>query len=93
MPWGLFRHENRQKSERSKRFYARVELAYTFIDFSAAILFLAGSVMFFWSSLETPAIWCFVIGSVAFAVKPTLRLFRELKLEAMNDEEALSARE
>ncbi|WOI56475.1 YrhK family protein [Palleronia sp. LCG004] len=93
MAWGLFRHENRQKSERSKRFYARVEIAYTFIDFSAAILFLAGSIMFFWSSLETPAIWCFTVGSVAFAVKPTLRLFREVRLAAMGDDGDISARE
>ena len=47
MPWGLFRHENRQKSERTTKFYARVEMAYTLGDFTAAINFVIGSVLFF----------------------------------------------
>ena len=74
----LFRPENRTKSLRNRRLYAAYELAYTLVDFSAAMLFLVGSVLFFYKSLETPAIWCFVIGSVCFALKPTLRIVREL---------------
>lgn len=89
----LFRHENRQKSARSKRFYAMTEIAYTSVDFSAAICFLLGSVLFFWSRFETIAIWFFVIGSVLFAVKPTIRFFREVRLAAMGDAEDLAERE
>lgn len=88
----LFRHENRQQSERSQRFYARVELVRTLVDFSAAMCFLIGSVLFFWKSLETLAIWFFVIGSVLFAAKPTLSLAREIRLAAMGDEEDLAKR-
>ncbi|QFU09816.1 hypothetical protein PARPLA_00621 [Rhodobacteraceae bacterium THAF1] len=88
----LFHHANRQKSERSKRFYARVEMAYTLVDFTAAMCFVIGSVLFFWPTWETLAIWFFVIGSVCFAVKPTLKLWREVKLAAMDDNKDLSER-
>ncbi|ETX14158.1 N-acetyl-gamma-glutamyl-phosphate reductase [Roseivivax halodurans JCM 10272] len=76
----LFRHETRQQSAETRRLYARYEVAHTIVDFLAAFLFLVGSVLFFWKALETAAIWCFVIGSVFFCVKPTLRLAREIHL-------------
>ena len=43
----LFHHENRQASPEAKAFYARVEIAYTIVDFTAAALFLVGSLLFF----------------------------------------------
>ncbi|SLN46778.1 hypothetical protein ROJ8625_02264 [Roseivivax jejudonensis] len=76
----LFRHATRQSTARTRRLYARYELAHTLVDFLAAILFLVGSVLFFWSALETAAIWCFVFGSVFFCVKPSLRLAREVHM-------------
>ncbi|KAA9010575.1 YrhK family protein [Histidinibacterium aquaticum] len=88
----LFSHENRQKSERSRKLYASFEIAYTAVDFTAAMSFLIGSILFFWNDLETAAIWFFVIGSALFAVKPTLRFVRELKLAAMGDDEDLAER-
>lgn len=89
----LFRQENRQRSERSRAFYAAVELVYTVVDFTAALAFLVGSILFFWKSLETMAIWFFVIGSVLFAMKPTIRLYREVRLAMMGDTEDLAKRE
>ena len=89
----LFRHENRQQNEDTRRLYAITELVYTFVDFSAAMLFLVGSVLFFWPEYETPAIWCFVIGSACFALKPTIRFTREVKLALMGDAEDLAERE
>ncbi len=89
----LFRHENRQRSERSRRFYAAVELVYTVVDFGAALSFVVGSVLFFWNSLETAAIWFFVVGSVLFAMKPTIRLYREVRLAMMGDTEDLAKRD
>ncbi len=89
----LFRHENRQKSKRSRRFYAMTEIVYTAVDFTAALGFLVGSVLFFWKSLETMAIWFFVVGSACFALKPTIRFAREIRLAAMGDEEDLAERE
>lgn len=88
----LFRHENRQKSEEARRLYATFEIIYTVVDFSAAMSFLFGSILFFWPAYETPAIWLFVIGSVLFATKPTLRLIRELRLAAMGDTQDLADR-
>ena len=88
----LFSHENRERNEDTRRLYAAFEIAHTVVDFLAAICFLIGSVLFFWKAYETAAIWLFVVGSFFFAMKPTLRLVRELKLAAMGDEEDLAKR-
>lgn len=88
----LFHHANRQRNADTRRVYALFEIVYTIVDFLAALSFLAGSVLFFWKALETAAIWLFVIGSILFAAKPTLRLVRELKLAAMGDTEDLADR-
>lgn len=88
----FFNPENRTKSHRNRKIYAVYEIAYTAVDFSAAILFLVGSVLFFYKSLENPAIWCFVIGSVFFALKPTIRIVRELHFLMMGDYSDLAER-
>ncbi|WP_375175818.1 YrhK family protein [Pseudooceanicola sp.] len=88
----LFRHENRERSHHTRRVYAAFELAYTFVDFSAALCFVAGSICFFYESLMTPGTWLFLIGSVLFAVKPTLRLIREIKLVSMGDTDDVASR-
>lgn len=88
----LFRHENRQKSERSKRIYALFEIVYTCVDFVAAATFLIGSFLFFSDATQTAATWLFVVGSFCFAVKPTLRLAREIKLYRIGDNEDLAER-
>ena len=48
------------------------------VDFLAGLTFTVGSVLFFWRSTETPAIWLFVVGSVLFTAKPTVRLVHML---------------
>ena len=88
----LFHHENRQASPEAKAFYARVEIAYTIVDFSAAALFLVGSFLFFSEATQTLATWLFVLGSAAFAMKPTLRLWREVKLYRMGKTTRLAER-
>lgn len=90
----LFRHSNRQKSEAAKNLYARFEMLHTFVDFTAAICFLVGSVLFFFHEpLKLAGIWLFVIGSVCFAAKPTIRLTREIKLYRMGEIETLAERD
>ncbi|GGL57308.1 YrhK family protein [Wenxinia marina] len=89
----LFRHETRQKSERSKRYYARSELLYTIVDFGAALSFVVGSVFFFFDSTQTAATWLFLIGSILFAAKPTIRTVREIHLYRMGDYKDLSKRD
>ena len=39
-----------------------------------AVCLVVGSAFFFFASLTTPADWCFLVGSVLFAIKPTLDL-------------------
>ncbi len=90
---GLFRHENREASEQAKALYARYEIAHTAVDFAAAILFLVGSFLFFREDTQYAATWLFVIGSACFALKPTLRLIREIRLYRMGKLQTLADRE
>lgn len=81
----IFNPQNHTLTARHRRLYALYEIAFTIADFSAALLFLVGSWLFFYPSVENQAIWCFVIGSAFFALKPTLRLARELHYLAIGD--------
>lgn len=65
-------------TDRQRRTYAAFEIAYTAVDFAAASCFVTGSTLFFWQELHTPATWMFLSGSLLFALKPTLRLCREI---------------
>jgi YrhK-like protein len=89
----LFHQENRQASEEARALYARVEIVYTAVDFAAALLFLVGSFLFFNEDTQHAATWLFVIGSACFAMKPTLRLWREIRLYRMGKIDKLAARE
>jgi hypothetical protein len=86
----IFQPHNSTASPEHERIYAIYEVWYTAVDFLAASLFLVGSVLFFWSSTQTPAIWLFVIGSLCFALKPTLRLMRELSYLRLKKYSALA---
>ena len=81
----LFRLNTQVRSEAAQKLYARFEIAYTFVDFGAALCFIIGSILFFFDWAQVPAIWFFLIGSFLFAAKPTLRLMREIKLYRMGD--------
>ncbi|WP_321365140.1 YrhK family protein [uncultured Celeribacter sp.] len=89
----LFDNRNRTKSEETHRVYAAYELAHTLVDFGAAFCFIIGSVFFFYDSLVRAGTWFFLIGSILFAAKPTLRLMREIKLLKMGRIAALAERE
>jgi len=88
----FFTNESRQHSEDTKRVYAAYEIAHTAVDFVAAISFLLGSILFFSDDTQYPATWLFVIGSVFFCLKPTLRLAREIHLWRMGRMETLARR-
>ncbi len=88
----LFRHEHRERNADTRRIYARYEIAHTVVDFLAALCFLVGSILFFWPEVETLAVWLFVIGSVFFMAKPSLRLAREIQLWRMGQIDTLAAR-
>lgn len=89
----LFRPENISKSLEHQRIYAIYELCYTALDFLAAFFFICGSILFFWSTTQYIATWLFVIGSVCFALKPAVRMMRELKYLRMGRIEELARRE
>jgi hypothetical protein len=88
----LFRHETRQRSETCRTIWARYEILYTCVDFGAALAFVAGSVMFFFEAWQTPGTWLFLLGSILFAAKPTLRLAREIHLYRLGDVDDLARR-
>ncbi len=76
----LFTRDHQHQSREHSKVTARFEIAYTTVDFLAAILFIAGSIFFFRESTTFFATWLFLMGSLCFALKPTLRLIREIKL-------------
>ncbi|WP_417807265.1 YrhK family protein [Thioclava sp.] len=81
----LFSTPAHEQTPAQRRFYALTEIAYTCVDFGAAICFVVGSVLFFYASLSVPATWLFLIGSLLFAAKPSIRLWREIQLLRMGD--------
>jgi len=89
---GLFDHRNRVRNADTRRIYAAYEIAHTIADFTAALCFLLGSVLFLWQAYETEAIWLFILGSVFFCIKPSLRLAREVQLWRMGRIDALVER-
>lgn len=87
----LFTQNHRADPAKTRR-YALYEIAYTVVDFAAAILFVIGSIMFFSDNWQTTGTWMFLIGSLCFAAKPTIRLVRDVHLAAMGDHEDLAER-
>ncbi|MBO6719982.1 MAG: YrhK family protein [Rhizobiaceae bacterium] len=87
-----FNPENRTRSKRNRRLYAAYEIGYTAVDFAAALLFLIGSILFYSQATQTVATTMFVFGSVFFALKPTLRLVREIHYAAIGNLDDLAKR-
>lgn len=76
----VFDLDARTRTPRSKRLWAAYELAYTMIDFAAAALFVVGSILFFDEATVRLGTWLFLIGSLCFAAKPSIRMVREVHL-------------
>ncbi|MDA3808558.1 MAG: YrhK family protein [Thiomicrorhabdus sp.] len=70
--------------------YAVYEVIYTVVDFLAAMAFTVGSVMFLYEELTNTAKWCFIIGSLLFAFKPTIRVIREIRLASTGHDDELA---
>lgn len=75
-----FDHGLRSASARHAMAVRHYELARTLVEFLAAIAFIAGSILFFYSALVIAGTWLFLIGSILFAVRPSIRLLLELHL-------------
>lgn len=86
----LFNLKNREASDRHVEVNKIYEILITVVQFMAALLFLIGSIFFFYNNLRYIAIWMFVIGSTFFIIQPTIRLIREFhlaKLPLSSDDE------
>lgn len=81
----LFNPENSTRSLRHKRIYARYEIAYTVVDVSAALLFVVGSILFFSPKTTDIGTWFFLIGSIFFGLRPTIKLVREFTYLRIGD--------
>lgn len=54
-------------------------------DFLAGVLFVVGSILFFWESTTITATWFFLVGSVLFVARPMIRLVRRIHLGRISD--------
>jgi len=88
----LFHPENRTRSPRHRRVFARFELARTIVDFLAAVCFIIGSAFYFSPAMTNEGTWLFLIGSILFAVKPTIKLSRELAMQQLTPGDGDEAR-
>jgi hypothetical protein len=86
----LFDPRERQTTSGEARVYATFEILHTTVDFLAAGLFIVGSILFFSESTKTAGTWCFLAGSICFALKPTIRLTREVRLASLRHVDRLA---
>jgi hypothetical protein len=70
-------------TSRHLEIFWRYQVVRTGVDFCAAACFVAGSACFFYTSLSVTADWLFLIGSLLFAVKPTIDVVRSAHLSRL----------
>ena len=76
----IFNPENHARTDAHKKMYA-----YTFVDVAAAVLFLVGSFLFFSETTTYFGTWLFVVGSVLFGLRQTIKLWREVAYLRVGD--------
>ncbi|HSP36522.1 MAG TPA: YrhK family protein [Frankiaceae bacterium] len=70
-------------SPRHLEIYWRYQVVRTGVDFGAALCFVVGSVLFFFEKTTVTATWFFLVGSILFAVKPTIDMVRSMHLRRL----------
>ena len=88
----LFDPGAKHRSRNTGRLFAVYEIVYTCVDFGAALTFIVGSVMFFSEAWMEAGTWMFLVGSILFAVKPTIRLVREVHMYRQGEAEKVASR-
>lgn len=63
----------------------RYEVVSIINDFFIAIWFLLGSVFFLYPSMEKIAVWLFIVGSVQFLIRPSIRLLAHVHIQRVPD--------
>lgn len=86
----LFDPRDRQISPSQAHRYATFEIVHTAVDFTAAFLFIVGSVLFFFEQTQTAGTVGFLVGSLFFAAKPGIRILREVWLAKRQDVDDLA---
>lgn len=81
----LFDATNHTRTQAHREIHAYAALAYTLVDFTAALMFIIGSVLFFDKSTVYTGTWLFLIGSICFALRPTITLLREIAYIRLGD--------
>ncbi len=76
----MFKPELFTATPEHRRVYGIYERIYTTVDLTAALMFLVGSIFFFYSELMDAGTWLFVLGSGCFAARPAVRFMREFHL-------------
>ena len=76
----LFDHALRSATADHAELVRKYELYRTVVEFLAAATFVIGSIFFFYPGLVFAGTWLFLVGSILFAVRPTIRLLLELRL-------------
>ncbi len=76
----IFDSRNRLHTKNHAEIVRSYEIIRTVIEFCAALCFVAGSVLFFYDDYIYAGTWLFVIGSLFFAFRPTIRLLLEFHL-------------
>ncbi len=87
----MFDPTNHTRSDRHRRIYAAYSIAYTGIDVLAALMFIVGSILFFYPSTTYDATWLFLIGSIFFGLRPITSMLRELAYLRVGDYDDLTA--
>lgn len=70
-----FESEVDEIRERLRRTYFWIHLV---VDFIAGFCFVVGSVLFLYPWLVRTGTWLFIVGSIMFAAKPTVRLVHQI---------------
>jgi len=83
----IFDPDKHNQSPAHKEVFMACEIAYTVVDFLAAVLFVVGSILFFKEATTYVATWLFLIGSVFFGLRPSIKLYRELRYVALQKEQ------
>jgi hypothetical protein len=78
-------------SPRHLEIYWRYQVVRTGVDFGAALCFVVGSVLFFFERTTLAATWFFLVGSILFAIKPTIDLIRSVHLRRLPESDDSSS--
>jgi hypothetical protein len=71
-------------SRRHATIYSRYQQAYAWVDAGAAVAFIVGSVFFLDESKKLAAAWLFVVGSVLFALVPSITVLQAMHLDRLS---------